>query len=471
MPGITAYSSYVPRARLARRKIAEAWGSSPSAGEIAVANYDEDALTLAVEAALGCLGDDVAPDGLFFASTSSPYAEKQVASVVATVCDLPRTVQTADFAGSARAGVAALTAAANAVRAGARRDVVVAAADCRTAAPESEIEGLLGDAAAAVRVGADDVLAEIVDAAWVSEEFTHLWRTDDQRFVQSFAGKFSNTYGYARDVADAVRDLLDRNGLGVQDVAWFATAAPDARAAVDLCRRLGFDAATQLVAPPVGAIGSAGCADPLLALGAALDRAAAGDRIVVAGHGEGAEAVLLQATAALPSRRAAVSWDAWVAAGTQLASYATYLRRRRIVPVEVAGEAINNVLEHKELKQDVRLYGSRCCDCGQVQYPVARVCIGCGARDRLVDHRLAKRGTVFTFTIDHLIANPELPLPMAVVDLDGGGRLYLQVTDFEADEVGIGCPVVLTWRRLHEGGGNRNYYWKARPVRGAGGGA
>jgi uncharacterized OB-fold protein len=94
---------------------------------------------------------------------------------------------------------------------------------------------------------------------------------------------------------------------------------------------------------------------------------------------------------------------------------------------------------------------------------MARVCIKCRAQERLEDTRIARRGTVFTFTVDHLIANLEHPLPMAVIDAVGGGRLYLQVAD--ADDIQIGAPVTLTYRRLHEGGGNRNYYWKARPIR------
>ena len=49
------------------------------------------------------------------------------------------------------------------------------------------------------------------------------------------------------------------------------------------------------------------------------------------------------------------------------------------------------------------------------------------------------------------------------IDADGGGRLYLQVAD--ADDIQIGARVALTYRRLHEGAGNRNYYWKARPIR------
>ncbi len=465
MVGVTAYSFYVPRHRLERSLIAAAWGKRQTAGAIAVPNYDEDALTMAVEAASGCLDEDRFPDALYFASTSGPYVEKQIASAVATACDLPRQTQTADFGGSARAGVSALVAATHAVRSGGRRDVVVAASDCRLAEPDSELEGLLGGAAAAVRIGSDAVIAEIVDAAFVSEEFTHLWRTDEQRFVQGYVGKFSNTYGYVRDVAEAARDLLERHGIPPGELAKVAAFAPDARAGADLCKALGVDAAKVLVAPIVAAIGSAGCADALLALGAALDVVEPGDWILVAGYGEGADVVLLKATSALPSRRALSPWTNWVAAGLPLPSYERYLRHRRLVPVDATGEAINNVLAHKELKQDVRLYGSRCEACGEVQYPEARVCIRCGARDRTVEHKLGKRGSIFTFTIDHLIANVELPLPMAVVDLEGGGRVYVQVTDFEEAEVEIGSPVVLTYRRLHEGGGNHNYYWKARPVR------
>src|SRR5262245_17928971 len=165
MVGITRYGSYVPVHRLERRLIEQAWGTKQGKGDIAVANYDEDALTMAIDAAMACLGEPpAAVDGAFFASTSAPYAEKQMASVLATACDLPRALFTADFAGSARSGVSALIAAWRAAQADARA-VLVAAADVRVAAPESELEGVLGDAAAAVTIGREDVIAEVVDAA------------------------------------------------------------------------------------------------------------------------------------------------------------------------------------------------------------------------------------------------------------------------------------------------------------------
>jgi 3-hydroxy-3-methylglutaryl CoA synthase len=467
MIGITAYSVYIPRYRLERSKITAAWGTAQAAGEIAVANYDEDALTMAVEAATGCFdeGDVGGLDGFYFASTSAPYREKQIASLAATACDLPRRCQTVDFSGSIRAGLSAVQGALNAVRAGALHDVMVATADVRIAQPESDMEGVLGAAAAALRIGSVGVVAELVDAAFVSEEFTYLWRTDDERFVQSFTGRFSNTYGYGKDLGEAIRTLLDAQKLTPGAIAKLALYAPDVRAAADLAKELGFDPKRQLVSPPAAAIGSAGVADPLLALAIALDEAKAGDLIVVGAYGEGADAILLRVTDAIAKRRPERSWKQWLEAKLPLPSYERYLKYRRIIELDEPGEAINNVLEANELKQNARLYGSRCDVCQTVQFPMAKVCIKCKAQEKLTDCKLSRRGTIFTYTIDNLIANLEHPLPMAVVDLDGGGRLYLQVTDFAENEVGVGLPVTLTFRRLHEGGGNHNYFWKARPRR------
>ena len=464
MIGLAAYAPYVPLYRLERAAIARAWGGRQPAGAVAVANYDEDALTLAIEAALGCVGErPEAIGGVHFASTSAPYLEKQCAAVLATVCDLRRDIFSADFTGSTRCGVSALLAALRAVQAGAAERVLVAVADVRQAGPESELEGVLGDGAAAFVAGCgDEVIAEFVDAASISEEFTYHWRTDRQRLVQVAGGRFANDYGYARDLRPAIAALLERQSLAPADIAHLALYSPDARAAADLATSMGF-AAEQLVAPLAPRIGCTGSAEPLLLLAQALDVAAAGDRILVGGFGEGADVLLLRATDAIARGRNAVPVSDWLAAGVSLPSYEKYLKYRRLVEVDEPTDVVTNVLEYKELQQNVRLHGSRCRACGQVQYPMARVCVACQGRECLEDVRIGRRGTVFTFTVDHLVANLEHPLPMAVVDADGGGRLYLQVAD--ADTIDINAPVVLTYRRLHEGAGNRNYYWKARRVR------
>ena len=88
--GIVSYGAYVPIYRLSREEIVRVWGSGYRKGEKAVANCDEDSLTMGVAAALDCLkGCDRGPvDGLYFASTSAPYREKQSASIIAAALDL-----------------------------------------------------------------------------------------------------------------------------------------------------------------------------------------------------------------------------------------------------------------------------------------------------------------------------------------------------------------------------------------------
>jgi uncharacterized OB-fold protein len=75
-------------------------------------------------------------------------------------------------------------------------------------------------------------------------------------------------------------------------------------------------------------------------------------------------------------------------------------------------------------------------------------------------------GTVVTFTIDRLAYSPSPPVVFAVVDFDGGGRLPIELTDTDPDEVAIGARVEMTFRRLFTADGIHNYFWKGRLIRG-----
>ena len=103
MAGIVSYGAYIPIYRLSRDEIARAWGGGGRGGEKAVANWDEDSLTMGVEAVIDCLNNmnRELVDGLYFASTTPPYREKQSASIMAAAADLRRELVTADFTDSA----------------------------------------------------------------------------------------------------------------------------------------------------------------------------------------------------------------------------------------------------------------------------------------------------------------------------------------------------------------------------------
>src|SRR5438046_7433303 len=108
MVGITSYGAYVPMLRLPLAAIGGG-AAKPGDPEKAVANWDEDAVTMAVAAAIDCLRgvDRTTVDGVFFASTSYPLKEKQAAALVARALDLRRDVMTADMGVALRAGAPA----------------------------------------------------------------------------------------------------------------------------------------------------------------------------------------------------------------------------------------------------------------------------------------------------------------------------------------------------------------------------
>jgi 3-hydroxy-3-methylglutaryl CoA synthase len=463
MAGIVAAGAYVPRYRLPRELIAKEWGGGAGPGEKAVANHDEDSLTLAVSAALGLARDGGPIDGVFFATTTSPYTEKQGAATVAAVLDLPGVTRTLDFTDTLRAGTSALLAGLDAIASGSARRVLVAAGDCRLGEPESPAEQSYGDAGAAILLGSDGVVAEVVATHSITDEFLGTWRTSEQEFPRSFPGAFETKFGYARVLADVVKGVLAKAKLPPQELATVVLPTPNPRAPQGIAKVLGLDAKTQLQESFWTTIGDTGTAQPLLMLAAALERAKPGDHILLAGYGDGADALLLRVTAAPTA--AARSVHQQIEVKRTLPSYGRYARFRRLVRKEtIASDPSSAVIVFRDRKELLPLYGGRCPKCGTVQFPKHRVCIECSHPGGLEDVKLSRRGRLFTFTNDYLFDSPDPPVSHAVVDLDGGGRVYVQLTDCEPERVEIDMPLELTFRKVHEGGGFHNYFWKARPA-------
>ncbi|HJQ83981.1 MAG TPA: 3-oxoacyl-[acyl-carrier-protein] synthase III C-terminal domain-containing protein [Candidatus Binatia bacterium] len=466
MVGITSYGAYVPMLRLPLAAIAGGKGGGP---EKAVANWDEDAVTMAVAAAIDCLRgiDRASVDGVVFASTSYPFKEKQAAAIVARALDLRRDVLTADVGDSLRAGTTALRSAVDTVKAGSARRVLVVASDTRMAAPRSALEANLGDGAAAFVVGGDDVALAVTAQQTVADEIIDVWRAEGDPFVHAWEERFVVDHGYRENVRAAVRALLAATGLGAKDFARLVLYGPDARSHAGVVRELGFDAA-QAQDPLFGRVGNAGTALAPLLLAAALEGAKAGDRLLVVGYGDGAEALVLEATPVVErlEGRRGVAWH--LARRAELASYDLYLRFRQLLATEHdrrAGAGISATKHFRDRDEDLTLLAQRCRRCGCTQYPRQRVCFRCHARDEFDKLRLSDRiGAVKSFTFDNFAGSPSPPLIATVTDVDGA-RLYLQMTDASPKEVKLDMPVELTFRKIHEAGGTPNYYWKCTPVR------
>ena len=71
--GILAYAAYLPRHRLAHEQLEAQLGARGGNGRRILASYDEDATTMAVEAARRVItGGDRPPGAIYFATTTPP---------------------------------------------------------------------------------------------------------------------------------------------------------------------------------------------------------------------------------------------------------------------------------------------------------------------------------------------------------------------------------------------------------------
>lgn len=465
MAGIVAYGTYIPTYRLPRDLMAKEWGLPSLGGERTVASFDEDSLTMAVNASIDAVGnrDPRALAGVFFASTTSPYREKQAAATVATVLDANPAVRTMDFTDTLRAGTSALLTALELVRGD--QQILVCAGDARMGEPDSQQEQHYGDAGAAIVVGARDVIAELVGAYTLSQEFLGTWRTEEQDYLRSFPGAFETKFGYNRFIAAAVQGVLQQCGLKPPEITHAAIAAPSQRALQAALRGLGFDVKSQVQDPFWNTIGDAGTAQPLLLLAAVLERAKPGDLVLVAGYGDGGDAAVFRVTDAIAGFHIVRSIYSQIEVKRTLPAYGKYARFRKLLRKEYATtDTSTPVVLLRDQKEILSLHGGKCPQCGTVQFPLHRICIECGYRGGLEEVKLPRTGKLFTFTHDYLTETPDPPTTHAVVDLDGGGRVYVQLTDCEPERVEIGMPVELTFRKYHEGAGIKNYFWKARPL-------
>jgi len=467
MVGITNYGVYIPKYRMGRDVVAKAWGPRFLSGERAVANHDEDTLTMATEAAISCLEgmDAKSVDGLIFASTTSPYLEKQASTLVATAADLPAEIFTADHLSSVRAGTAALKSAIDAVKGGSAKSILVTAADSRRAEPGSDSEQLSGDGSAALLVGSTGVAASVEGVFSISEEFMDVWRKQDDVFLQKGDAAFSQAYGYARIVKKCVEGILKKYEMKALDISQFVFSAPDTRSYARLAKSLNLPQGSFPEDPLLSSVGDTGAAGPLMLFVAALEKAKPGERILLCSYGAGnSDAFIFQVTPEverLKDKRGVARCQAWK---RPLMNYEKFLKFKSILPSEPLAPFSSWALFWKERKQNLQLYGTRCKRCGAFAYPRRRVCLKCNAKDEYEDVKLPKRGKVYTFAKDHLFPSLDPPTLMVVVDMDGGGRFYGQLTDCDPTQVKIGMPVELTFRRFHQGDGFYNYFWKLRPL-------
>jgi len=479
--GILDFGLYIPYHRLSRQAIGEAWQMEQArallVGERAVAGFDEDTITMAVEATLEALGPRANADveALLFASTTPPFGEKSSAAVVAAVCHLP-VRRSLDASGSLRASTSALGVALDLVRAGAVQRAVVAAADMRAPEPGTLAEAVVGDGAAALIVGqGDEVVAVVEGAVHLCEPTLDVWRYGDSRYLHTDDEAFAHQVGYFALVRQAVAELLQQAAVAPEDLSGAALYVPDGRTYMRLARQAPLAPVLVRMGPqgPAPSLlmraGNLGTAFPLAQLVLLLEQARPDDLLLLVGYGDGADAYLLRVTQAITARPPRRPVDFWLdTAGpityAQALFFRGHIREKPLFPPG-AEPWTSLPLLHREREALLSLSARRCTACGAVWWPPRPACYECGAQDAFEPIRLSRRGTVATFEVEWALPFPRLPVGMVTVDTPEGARLTTQSTDGDPRALSIGQHVELAPRLFHTAKTIPHYSWKVR-VRG-----
>jgi len=467
MEGIVSYGAYIPIYRLSGEIVRQVWGGG-TRGERAVANADEDSLTMGVEAARVCLQgiDKCTVDALYFASTTAPYKEKQSASIIAAALDLREDIVTADFSDSLRSATTALRLALDSVKSGSVNRVLLIGSDCRIPPPNSDLELVFGDGAVALLIGRDASI-QIEGSFHTSSEFVDIWRLEYDKLPKRWEDRFVAEQGYLPHMQKAIFALLRAHNLAVKDIAKACFYAHDARGHRNMARVLGLDI-TQVQEPLFDKVGNTGVAFALMILAGALEEAKIGDRMLLANYGDGADAYVIRVAGEVRGNGGSVR--RYLESKMMLDNYGKYIKFRNLMEFEQTPEhtprtSLSQIW--RERKWVYRCHGHKCQKCGKVQFPLQKYCMYCQADEKLLEEVSLsdKKGTLFTFSIDERAPVIDPPNVLAAVNLEGGCRFFSQMTDRHVKNIKVGMPMELTFRRIHDALGIHNYFWKCKPAR------
>lgn len=485
MTGITAYGAYIPRLRLQRKAVAQAnaWFApglmGAAKGERAMANFDEDAVTMAVEAGRDCLPaadplkDRAFVDAAYFASTTMPFSDRQNAGIVVAALNLPENISSIDVTSSQRAGTSAIIAALDAVKSGRVKSPLVVAGEHRKARAASSQELAYGDAGAALTFGNENVIAKFLGSHSVSVDFVDHFRGESEDFDYGWEERWIRDEGYTKIVPAAIKALFEKTGVTGADIAHLILPCPFAKLDQTLAKACGIDPA-KVRDNLASNVGDTGSTHALLMLVHALESAKSGEKILIAQFGQGCDALLFEVTREIAERPKRNGVSGSLARRKEETNYMKFLGFNGLVELEKGMRAEvdkRTALTVLYRKNDMLmgLVGGKCRVCGTAQFPRSRICVNpnCKAVDSQEPCGFSEsQGTVLSWSADFLTYSMNPPNHYGMITFADGGRFMADITDVEQGQIDSGTKVRMVFRvkDVDEKRGFKRYFWKAVPV-------
>ena len=481
--GLTAFGGYIPRLRLQRKAItaANAWVApnlvGKGRGERSMCNWDEDPITMAVEAARDLLGTDDDRshiDALYFGSTTMPFQDRLNSGIAAAALTLAQDIQAVDVGSTQRAGTTALLQALNGVTAGVNKNALVCAADKRKTRAASAQELDFGDGAAALSVGTENLIARLIGSHTLTVDFIDHFRGNGEEFDYGWEERWIRDEGFSKIVPRAVSDVLEKTGVSPDDIDHFVMPCTFARLPEKLAKSCGI--AGEAVADPLGAVcGETGAAHSLVMLVHTLQNAKPGEKILLLHFGGGCDALLFETTELLASMNDRKGILGSLADRQEETNYMKFLTFNDLVEWErgMRGEqdkktALTTLYRNEDTIMG--LVGGRCTETGVVQFPRSRISVAPNnpAVDTQEPYKFADRkATILSWSADFLSFSMNPPNHYGMIVFEGGGRIMMDIADVAQGEVDSGMEVRMVFRVKESDSqrGFKRYFWKAVPVR------
>lgn len=482
MIGIKAYGAYVPRLRLDRKTVAQAnaWYAPGLLGKVrgtrAMANWDEDTITMAVAAARNCLGssDDRSHiEAALLASTTFPFADRLNSGLMSAALTLNDTVDAVDLGGSQRAAISAVAQALTRVQAGAD-NVLVAGADRRKTNAASAQELAFGDGAAALLLGSGDVIAEFLGSSVMTDDFVDHFRACDQDVDYQWEERWIRDEGISKLVPQAVQGVLQKTGVDASAINHFIFPTTFKKLDLQLAKRCGLSAAT-IADNLADTVGDIGVPHGLLMLAHTLETAKTGDLVLLTQFGQGAEALLFRVTDKLANFAPKKTVSEQIQSGVEETSYTRFLAYNGKLQLEkgMRGEqdkktALSTQYRHRKMLTG--FIAGQCQETGEVHFPPTRLSYTQGKPqlDTQKPYKLAdRRAKIVSLSADYLSFSMSPPNQYGLVDFVGGGRLLMEFTDVATGDVETGTEMEMVFRikDVDSQRAFKRYFWKATPIK------
>lgn len=316
MAGIVGYGVYIPKYRIKLEEIARIWGQSerkPWKGlmvkEKAVAALDEDACTIAVEAARNAIkhaGIDPKEIGaVYVGSESHPYAVKPTASTVAEAIGATPYVFCADLEFACKAGTAGMQMCMAHVGSGMIKYGLAIGADTAQGRPGDALEYTAASGGAAFIVGPEKESIGIIEGTCsFTTDTPDFWRRQGQEFPRHGA-RFTGEPAYYRHIIGACKRLMEMLDFSVADFDYFVFHQPNGKFPRVVAKKLGVPLEKVEPGIVVDLIGNTYSGSSLIGLAKVLDEAKPDDRILLCsfGSGAGSDAFSIRVTELIEEKR------------------------------------------------------------------------------------------------------------------------------------------------------------------------